>query len=301
MLTFNEPEITDRQWASKALAHAKNFNCEYAFGALYMWRKSYRTYIANYEDSVIFRWGKQHVYYSVPIGTCDFKRGIDEIFEDAKTLGIQPKIYGITDVYKDILEDIYPNQFEYVADDASFDYVYLSKDLAFLSGKKYHSKRNHISNFIKNNPDWKYEDINEKNIDECLQMHRSWISNKDADNTDYANEYIAAKSALDNFKLLDLKGGLIRVQSQIVAYTFGERLNDECFVCHIEKAPADMQGAYAIINREFARRIYDDGYKYINREEDLGIAGLRKAKQSYHPVIWLKKEIAKYRDKKDQH
>jgi hypothetical protein len=95
---------------------------------------------------------------------------------------------------------------------------------------------------------------------------------------------------------LGFKGGIIKVGETSIAYTFGEAINKDCFVTHFEKAPADINGAYTIINQEFAKRLLADGYKYINREEDLGIEGLRKAKQSYHPAIWLKKEIAIYND-----
>ncbi len=84
------------------------------------------------------------------------------------------------------------------------------------------------------------------------------------------------------------------MNSKAIAYTYGEKGANGCFVSHFEKAPAEMQGAYAIINQEFAKRLLAAGFEFINREEDLGIEGLRKAKQSYRPVLWLKKESAEY-------
>ncbi len=296
MLEFNEPEVSDRSWASEMLSHAKNINCEYTFSALYMWRKSYNTFIARYKDFLICKWGRgKNINYSVPIGTGNFKEAVEEIIIDAKHHGVVPRIYGVTDVYKKILDSEFENSFEYSIDEGEFDYIYSSEDLATLSGKKYHSKRNHISNFIKNNPDWEFRELCSNDIDDCLELHRNWMESKEIEIKDYEDEYIAAKDALNNFDNLKLRGGIIRASSKIVAYTFGEELNKDCFVCHIEKAPADIQGAFAIINREFAKTLYNAGYKYINREEDLGIDGLRRAKQSYHPLIWLKKEIAKYK------
>ena len=127
---------------------------------------------------------------------------------------------------------------------------------------KYHSKRNHISNFVKNYPDWSYENINVQNISECIDLHTNWIENKDnADSdSDYSLEFEAVLSGFENYSDIGFKGGLIRVNNKPIAYTFGEKLNDHCFVTHFEKAPSDIQGAYAIINREFAKRLEEDSY-----------------------------------------
>ncbi|MCD7722593.1 MAG: phosphatidylglycerol lysyltransferase domain-containing protein [Clostridiales bacterium] len=296
MLNFKKPEISDMPWAAKAFACAKNMNCEYTFGTVYIWATAYSTLIAQYDGFIICRWGRgDKTEYSLPIGSGDFKAAVDEIIADAKSLGIKPRIYGVTAVYKQMLSDFYGDSFDYECSDGNFDYIYNAQDLALLSGKKYHSKRNHIANFTRNYPDWQYEPISAANIDECVKLHCEWIESKSDNVSDYSYEFEAALAGLQNYEALNLRGGIIRVNSLPVAYTFGERLNSECFVCHFEKAPADMQGAYAIINREFAKRLYEDGYKYINREEDLAIDGLRRAKQSYHPAIWLKKESAIYK------
>ena len=109
-------------------------------------------------------------------------------------------------------------------------------------------------------------------------------------------EFEAVKKAFEYFDELDMVGGLIRVNGEVIAYTLGEpQMNGRCFVSHFEKAPADMIGAYPIINQEFTKNCLMQ-YEYVNREEDLGIEGLRKAKQSYHPEIWLEKCTAIYND-----
>lgn len=297
MLNFKSPEIKDKNWIAECFSYAHSMNCEYTFGSIYLWRAAYKSFVAHYKDFVICRWGKNNdLQYSLPIGEGDFREAVHAIINDAAALGITPRIYGVTESYKAVLESDFPGKFSFEYDDGNNDYIYKVADLASLSGKKYHSKRNHISNFIKNNPDWSYEDITPENISECIALHTSWIENKDdADSdADYSLEFEAVLSGFENYSELGFKGGLIRVNNKPVAYTYGERFNAHCFVTHFEKAPADMQGAYAIINREFAKRLAEDGYIYVNREEDLGLPGLRKAKQSYKPEIWLQKETAVY-------
>lgn len=297
MLNFKTPEIKDKKWISECFSYAHSMNCEYTFGNIYLWRAAYKSFVARYNNFVICRWGNgSNLQYSLPIGEGDFRDAVRAVIEDASSLGITPRIYGVTESYKPVLESDFPGKFSFEYDDGNNDYIYSVENLASLSGKKYHSKRNHISNFIKNNPDWRYEDINADNIEECIELHTNWIENKDdSDNeADYSLEFEAVLSGFEHYSEIGFKGGLIRVNNKPIAYTYGERFNEHCFVTHFEKAPADVQGAYAIINREFAKRLADDGYIYVNREEDLGLPGLRKAKQSYKPQIWLKKETAVY-------
>ncbi|MEG1436658.1 MAG: phosphatidylglycerol lysyltransferase domain-containing protein, partial [Oscillospiraceae bacterium] len=162
-----------------------------------------------------------------------------------------------------------------------------------LPGKKFHSKRNHISNFEKTY-DWSYEEINKENMQECIEMNRKWEAENKMRNPDGMNkEELAIIRAFDNFDELGFKGGLIRANGEVVAYTMGERLNDNTFCTHIEKAFADIRGAYPIINREFAKNTLTE-YEFVNREEDMGIEGLRKAKLSYNPVYLVSKYRAVY-------
>ena len=209
-------------------------------------------------------------------------------------MGNTARIYGVTESYKAMLEKNFPNKFSFYYDDGNNDYIYNVADLAELSGKKYHSKRNHITNFKKNNPDWSFEPINESNISECIELHSNWIEKHDDNDPDYSLEFEAVLRGFELYSQIGFEGGIIRINSKPIAYTYGERLNDKCFVTHFEKAPADVQGAYAIINQEFAKHLLSQGYEFVNREEDLGIEGLRKAKQSYKPAVWLKKEAAVY-------
>lgn len=297
MIAFREPEISDRTWVNACLTHAHSMNCEYTFGNIYVWRTAYVTRICPFEGFLLIRYGRgDDVAYSPPIGTGDFKAACLQIFADAAAHGVQPRFLGVTASYKVLLDQYFPGKFRYEYNDAYNDYIYDVEKMASLSGKKYHAKRNHITYFKKTYADWRFEQISPENIQECIALHTNWIEEKnEAEEADYSFEFEAVLSAFEHYEALGLVGGLIRVGGKVIAYTMGERHSDSCFVTHFEKAPAEMRGAFPIINQEFTKNCLSS-YKYVNREEDLGLEGLRKAKQSYHPEIFLEKCVAVYEE-----
>lgn len=300
MLEFRKPELSDKPWVDECLKHAFSMNCEYTFGNLYIWSTAYSTLICHYKNFLICRWGEgDEVMYSLPIGEGDFTQVIEEMIEDAKSLGVKLSVYGITNGYLGLMQEAFTGRFSYRFDDGYNDYIYSVEKMASLRGKKYHSKRNHITNFKKNNPDWQFEEISADNIGDCIALHKKWIEQKDTadseDEEEYSLEFEAVLCAFENFDTLGFTGGLIRANGEVIAYTLGERQNDKCFVTHFEKALSEIQGSYAIINQEFSKNCLNE-YEYVNREEDLGLAGLRKAKQSYYPEIFLEKCVAVYND-----
>lgn len=295
MLNFTKPDIEDKAWVDECLSHAQSFNCEYNFGNIFVWKTVYSTLICHYKDFFICRWGKgDDILYSLPIGTGDFKEAVEQIIADAESLGIKPRIYGVTAHYKALLEESFGTAFSFEYDASMNDYIYSVEKMASLRGKKYHGKRNHITNFKKNNPAWSFEKITKDNINDCIELHTGWIENH-ADDEDYSFEFEAVLTAFENYDALEFVGGLLRIDGKAVAYTFGEKQSDRVFVTHFEKAPAEIQGAYPIINQEFTKNCLMD-FEYVNREEDLGIEGLRKAKQSYNPEILLEKCVAVYNE-----
>lgn len=299
MLSFSKPKIEDKIWVNECLKHANSMNCEYSFGNMLIWATAYSTQICRYKNFFICRWGRgKELSYSLPLGEGDFTDAVEQIIADAKQQGVIPRIYGVTEGYLAMLQEAFTGKFDYHYDDGYNDYIYSVQKMATLSGKKYHGKRNHITNFKKNNPDWCFEEINKDNIGDCIALHSKWIESRSSNEEDeeYSYEFEAVLCAFENFEALDFKGGLIRVGGEVIAYTLGEgQMNGKCFVTHFEKASSEIQGAYPIINQEFTKNCLTD-YEYVNREEDLGIEGLRKAKQSYNPEIWLKKCVAVYND-----
>lgn len=299
MLEFKKPEIGDKAWVNSCLKHANSMNCEYTFGNLFIWAEAYKTEICKYKDFLIVRWhDEDSVTYSLPLGEGDFTDAVAQIISDAKQNSVTPKIYGITEGYLGMLQEAFFGEFDYSFDDGMNDYIYSAQKMASLSGKKYHSKRNHITFFKKNNPDWKFEKLTKENISECIACHAKWIENKDSDtdsDEEYSFEFEAVLKAFEYFDELGFIGGLLRVDGEVVAFTMGEgQVASSCFVTHFEKAPAQMRGAYPAICFEFTKNCLLGSFEYVNREEDLGIEGLRKAKQSYYPEVFLKKGVAVY-------
>ena len=161
-----------------------------------------------------------------------------------------------------------------------------------LSGKKYHGKKNHTNKFKKLYPNWQYERLNDSNVEECFQMALKWRNlNGCEDDEEKNSEMCVTLNSLRLYKELNLIGGLLRVGDEIVAFTIGEAVNDDTFVVHIEKAYADIEGAYTMINQQFVEHEVAGKYKYTNREDDVGEEGLRKAKLSYKPVFMVEKGV----------
>ena len=190
----------------------------------------------------------------------------------------------------ELLEKWYPGRFqiEYERDNA--DYVYESEKLVALPGKKLHGKRNHVNKFksIYANR-WSYESISKENVEECFQMALRWRNDNGCNEDLEKNaEMCVTLNALRLFEELGLTGGVLRVDGEIVAFTIGEPVCSDTFVVHIEKAYAEIPGAYNMINQQFVEHECMD-YTYVNREEDTGAEGLRRAKLSYRPVFLVEK------------
>ena len=189
------------------------------------------------------------------------------------------------------IESLFPGKFkvEYSRNDA--DYVYETEKLINLSWKKYHGKKNHLNQFKALYPDWSYEPITDDNVEECFQMALRWREFNGCEGDPNKNkEMCVALNSLRLFKELELKGGALRAGGEIVAFTMGEPVCSDTFVVHIEKAYSDIRGAYTMINQQFLEHEVS-AYPYVNREDDTGDEGLRKAKLSYRPVFMVEKGI----------
>ena len=178
---------------------------------------------------------------------------------------------------------------EYDRDEA--DYVYEREKLATLAGKKLHGKRNHINKFKSLYEDWTYESLNDENVEDCFQMALKWRNQNGCDEDHEKNaEMCVTLNSLRLYKELGMVGGIIRVAGKIVAFCIGEPVSEDTFVVHIEKAFPDIEGAYPMINQQFVLHECME-YQYVNREEDTGAEGLRKAKLSYRPVFLVEKGV----------
>ncbi len=293
-MEFHFPTLEDKPWVEKAFNEAQTDCCEYCFGNIFMWSDIYNNKILNDNGIFVSADFTDKPVFCYPVGNGDKKSTIQKLIEYTKSLNTDLEFFGLTEKDRDELDALFPNQFDITETRDFFDYLYKSEDLANLSGRKYHSKKNHVSYFEKNF-DWKYEPINKSNIEQCRLLNDHWKGlNKQKNPEEIREENLAIKKALNHYFDLGFEGGVLTIQGEIVAFTFGERLNDSTFCTHVEKAYGNIRGAYQMINRELARQL-QDRYEFINREEDTGSEGLRRAKLSYHPHRLVIKYSAVYK------
>lgn len=287
MLEFKKIKISDIEKIKKYTNIKGNFSCETSFVNLFLWQNIYHNMYAEKDGMLFIKSGENGRYnFRLPFGQA-VKKGISLLREyccnNDPVLWIQQG-----ERFSEIESYIYEN-YQLIEKRDAFDYIYLQSDLANLSGKKYHSKRNHISAFSKKY-DWHYSEITEDNINDVLDCAEMWYKENAERYDKYMQcEHEGIKTVLQNMNTLNAKGGAIYVDGRVVAFTLGSPINDEVFDVHVEKALHDYATAYTVINNEFAKTLSD--YKYINREDDMGLEGLRKAKLSYKPEILLKKYL----------
>ena len=284
---FKRAELEDQEIISHYFEHHTSRSCERTFANVYLWSRQYPVKWAIIKNALVFKSeDENHVSFAYPAGAPeDVKNALEEMMEYSKAKGRPFLMYNVTPEYFAQLEEWYPGRFQIEYDRDSADYVYESEKLATLSGKKLHGKRNHINKFKQLYPDWSYESLRDENVEACFQMALKWRnSNGCNDDPEKNAEMCVSLNSLRLYKELGFKGGVLRNGEKIVAFTVGEELCKDTFVVHIEKAFADVQGAYPMINQQFVEHECMD-YTYVNREDDAGEEGLRKAKLSYRPAF----------------
>lgn len=293
-IDFKPITIDDKEVITSFTLPSPLRNCDLAFSNMCSWRFLYQSEYAVYKNFLLIRFyieekNKKRIAYMRPIGNGDFRDALLQLEEDSWQHGHPLLMLGVTPISKDLLEEAFPGEFSYIPERDYFDYIYLREDLAMLKGKKFQAKRNHVNKFKKQYA-YEYEPLTAELVPECLEFEAKWYkaNRTDDDQEELTDERKSMIFALNHFKELNLLGGAIRIDHKLVAFTFGSPINQDTFGVHVEKADTDYDGAYSIINQEFASRIPEQ-YVYVNREEDLGIPGLRKAKLSYNPTILLPK------------
>lgn len=292
MIEFRKPVLEDKEWMEEKIAASDLRGCEYSFGNLFIWREVSKVKVAEVEGflCVTGESNEKEVIYNYPVGDGDERKVLELLIEDARQKGLTPKFRGILEEQKAKMEEWFTDIREITTNEADWDYIYSVEKLTTLSGKAYHGKRNHIARF-KDAADWSYEAISEENIEECRRMNKLWCEEYGCGKSESARlEQCAVEQSFLHFKELSFEGGLLRKAGEVIAFTIGEPLNSDTYGVHIEKAFPRIQGAYPMINQQFVIHNMQE-YTYANREEDVGDEGLRKAKMSYKPQIWLKKYV----------
>lgn len=286
MLEFRKITLEDKPLLDEILKNAKEVSCENTFVNLYVWQDAYDTEIAFKNGNLFIRHGES---YRLPIGG-DLEEGLKEIFSISDTL---PTFWNPINEAFSTLPKWFAEKYDIIPNRDSFDYIYRQKDLANLEGKKYHSKRNHISAFSKKY-DWRYETITSENIDKIIACADTWYS----ENAERLDEFALVEkqglqTVLQNLELFSVRGGAIFIDDKAIAFTLGTPINNKVFDIFAEKALPEFATAYTVINNCFAKEL--GNFKYINREDDMGLEGLRRAKLSYQPAVILEKYIFKPR------
>ena len=270
--------------------------CEYCFTTLYMWQHVYKTgYFIGDDFAVIMAEYEGNSFSILPLAKKDkLPQVIDYIIKHFEDNNRKICFKGITKDVAETLEKLYPDKFEYIEERDLFDYVYDGESLRTLAGRKNQKKRNHINAFLK---DYEgrdsYKLLDEEDFDDCLELLKIWASNKEENNEfdeGIDDESIGIRKIFNNYKYLreNLKIAGIYVDGKLEAFTMGELINPNMALIHIEKANPNIRGLYPYINQQFILNEFED-VEFVNREEDLGIPGLRKAKLSYHPVKFVEK------------
>ncbi len=290
MLDFKKIELDDKlRFEKYTLCHGHH-NLEASFANIYIWSRAMNIEMATDDMAMYLHINNGSESFLLPplLDDCDIS--IEEAMRRCEAFlesrGNAFKIKGVTVPLKEKIEADCPGRYVMTPDRANFEYVYNTQDLMTLEGKKYHAKRNHINKLLGSHS-FEYRVYTAADYDACMSLYRSWVEGKGGMTESIQLEMTATEAALKNLEALGLRCGLLYVDGNLEGFTVGERFGDMAII-HVEKANPDLQGTYPLINREFVRNEWSD-LKYINREEDMGIEGLRKAKLSYYPAFMVEK------------
>lgn len=265
--------------------------CEYGFTNLFLWGRQRAAVTAG---CLVFfsQFGRSSVY-PFPAGSGDTGAALDAIAADAAERGIVCRITAMDRADCVLLDRLYPGRFHIHCDRDGFDYVYDIDALADLKGRRYQQKRNHVNRFRQRYPVAESLVLTGENAGLLWDFAEKWYAVHRArdPHMDFHLERTAISRAVKNWDALGLEGLALADGGEILAVTAGSRLSGDTFDVHFEKAMPEAEGAYAAICQAFARHLREKypALRYLDREDDMGLEGLRKAKLSYHPAFLLEK------------
>jgi len=269
---------------NRAFAAAQPQSSELSFAYLYAWKDALNCRLCRHANAILILVYSERdaaSYFLPPVTDGDQAALIQQVLPPSTQMGIADSFARITTATARKLQ-----QNEALActnERHRADYVYLATELQELPTARYHNKRNLIRQFWSAHPAALYRQLDAPLARQCISFCRRWLRNHPrGDSPDLRREVDAVCTMLEDHDWLGLKGGAITLDGQVVAFSLGEAINDRTLAVRAEKADASLRGAYQVINQEFARHA-GAGFEFINRESDMGIPGLRRAKLSYHP------------------
>ena len=272
--------LEDKPWLDRLLAEEQPEVSQYTFTNIFAWRKARSTMVSQSGGLVLvsLELSDRKVLLD-PMGDGDKREAMESCLRHpwGKPVEFRYLPWNSAALFQgDPAYDI-------LTDRDNSDYLYAALDLIELAGRKYDAKRNFIRRFTAEHK-YRYLELTSELVAECRKFEEHWCRDRSCQSDEgLSHEQEAVAEMLDHFRDLGVRGGALEVDGSIVAFALGEALNRETLVVHVEKADAKLAGIYAVINNEFCR--HEAGqFKYVNREQDLGVPGLRQAKQSYHPI-----------------
>ncbi len=289
MLSFRPITIEERTILHDRFWNAESHGSEYSFANLFFWGDQH---ICTQFDIplILSRFGDWFAYL-YPL-TAEYT---EILMADARERGIPFRYWGMTLEEAGALDRAFPDTFRIKASRNSFDYVYDIQRLCTLSGKKLQSKRNHCNRFEQDHPEYRVLPLDDDLLRQCRSFTDRWYEEHAHlhDPDSYAGEKRAIAKAFDYFHEMHMEGIALFCEEGLVGFSMGNQIREDMFDVNYEKALAAMNGAYPMVNREFARHLHSKypEIRFLDREDDMGIPGLRKAKESYYPDILLEKYV----------
>ncbi len=285
MIDYQKPDLSRQAEYERIHRAQSERGCEYSFVNLCLWGRQRIAFTMGYVT--VFSQYEKRSLYLYPIGKGDIRPVLEAIMADAREKGLICRLTGLMAADCVTLEELYPGKFQFLPDRNSCDYVYNIEDLATLKGKKFQKKRNHLNKFRENHPNCQVFPIDEHNLDAVREMVDRWYVQRLSEDphADFHLEQRALRRAFAHGKQLGIEGIILVENDEIIAMTMGSPLSENTFDVHFEKAQEDIDGAYPAINQAFAAYLQEKypTLRYLNREDDMGLPGLRQAKLSYHP------------------
>ena len=285
-MTFHQLSLSDREAMQAVTLPSERRNCNYNFANLVGWQFLFCTEVCVLNSAVVLRYtfDGQRAYMVCTSEALTLEL-IEALFDDSNG---ELTLIGLEDSQVEQLS-IFNSQFSITIEPVrnQYDYIYRRTNLATLHGKHLDAKRNHIHRFRAEHPDFEYRPLKPEMFDECRHLTEIWLEEKNENRNETIDaEHRVMDTIFSNWDALGMLGGSIFVDGRMVAFTYGAAVTTDTFDVCVEKADRHVEGSFAIINQQFAEHLPEQ-YIYLNREEDMGIPGLRQAKLSYHPEILL--------------
>jgi len=302
MIPFERLDLNQKEKYDRYFSRLENRGCEYSFVNQFLWGRQKAAFINNH--LVLFSQYNRRSVYPYPIGTGDIRPALDAIIGDAHARGIPCYLSSMSKADCEQLESLYPGMFRFHLDRDSFDYIYAIDDLADLKGRKFQKKRNHANRFDAEHPNARILPLDETTRAAAFCLVQKWYRHREQIDplNDFHLEKVALERAFAFQQQLGLEGVVLVEGDEMLAFAMGSFLTPDTFDIHFEKAREDIPGAYNAINREFARylRTKYPQLKWLNREDDMGLEGLRKAKLSYNPDHLIEKYWVRLWEEEDE-